>query len=85
MLKAIALAALIQVPAPSQELAPGTRYDSSIPTLEQVAGHGLREEITPPDQVIAYLDQLDLHAGLAGWLALQDTSIAPGCPPGVSR
>ncbi len=62
MLKAIALAALIQVPAPSQELAPGTRYDASIPTLEQVAGHGLREEITPPDQVIAYLEALAASA-----------------------
>jgi hypothetical protein len=62
MLKAIALAALIQVPAPNQELAPGTRYDASIPTLEQVAGHGLREEITPPDQVIAYLEALAASA-----------------------
>jgi hypothetical protein len=33
MLKALALFALIQVPAPTQELSPGTRYDPSIPTL----------------------------------------------------
>ena len=55
MLNALALVALIQVPAPTQDLAPGTRYDAAIPTLEQVAGHDFREEVTPPDQVVAYL------------------------------
>ena len=58
MLKAFALFALTQVPAPTQELSPGTRYDASIPTLVQVAGHDFREEITPPDQVVAYLEAL---------------------------
>ena len=48
MLSTLILAALVQVPAPTQELAPGTRYDASIPTLEQVVGHDFREEITAP-------------------------------------
>ncbi len=46
------------MPAPTQELSPGTRYDASIPTLGQVAGHDFRGEITPPDQVVAYLEAL---------------------------
>ncbi|MEE2846778.1 MAG: M14 family zinc carboxypeptidase [Gemmatimonadota bacterium] len=58
MLKAFALIALIQVPAPTQDLAPGTRYDARVPTLEQVAGHDFRAEVTPPDQVVAYLRAL---------------------------
>ncbi len=58
MLKALALIALIQVPPPTQDLAPGTRYDASIPTLEQVTGHDFGAEITPPDQVIAYMQAL---------------------------
>lgn len=58
MLTALALAALIQVPAPTQELAPGTRYDPDIPTLEEVAGHGFTEEITPPEDVIRYMQAL---------------------------
>ena len=58
MLTALALAALIQVPAPTQELAPGTRYDPSIPTLAQVVGHDFRKVITPPDQVIRYMEAL---------------------------
>jgi hypothetical protein len=58
MLTILVLAALVQVPVPSQELAPGTRYNSAIPTLEDVAGHDFRAEITPPDQVIAYFEAL---------------------------
>ena len=52
------LAALFQVPAPTQELAPGTRYDPSIPTLEQMVGHDFRAEVTPPDGVIRYMEAL---------------------------
>jgi hypothetical protein len=58
MLTPLLLAAVLQVPAPTQELAPGTRYDPSIPTLQQVAAHDPREEITPPDEVIAYMEAL---------------------------
>jgi hypothetical protein len=42
----------------SQELWPGARYDARIPTLRQIAGHGVGEEITPPDQIITYLRAL---------------------------
>jgi hypothetical protein len=58
VLSALALAAALQVPAQAQELAPGTRYDPGIPTLEEVAGHGFREVVTPPDDVIRYMEAL---------------------------
>jgi Zinc carboxypeptidase len=58
MLTALALAALIQLPAPTQELAPGTTYDPAIPTLKQITGHDVREEITPPAGVVAYMQAL---------------------------
>ncbi|KPJ82802.1 MAG: hypothetical protein AMS19_06675 [Gemmatimonas sp. SG8_23] len=58
MLGPLLLAALVQVPAPAQELAPGTRYDPAIPTLASVVGHDVREEITPPDQVVRYFEAL---------------------------
>lgn len=58
MLGPILLAALIQVPAPTQELAPGTRYDSTIPTLEDVVGHDFREEVTHPDEIVTYFRAL---------------------------
>ena len=57
MLSALVLAAALQVPQ-SQELAPGTRYDPSIPTLVEVVGHDFQEEITPPDQVVLYMEAL---------------------------
>jgi hypothetical protein len=58
MLTPLLLAALLQLPPPTQELAPGTQYDPSIPTLQQVAGHDPREEITAPDQVVRYIEAL---------------------------
>ena len=64
MLAAFALAALLQaqplpqVPARDQPLAPGVRYDPSIPTLEQVVGHGFRDRVTPPDQIVRYFEAL---------------------------
>jgi hypothetical protein len=57
MLTALALALVFQVP-PTEPLAPGTSYDPDIPTLEEVAGHDFYEEITPPAQVVAYLEAL---------------------------
>jgi hypothetical protein len=54
----LALATAIQLSAQVQELAPGTQYDPSIPTLEDVVGHDFREEITPPDQVVRYFEAL---------------------------
>lgn len=58
MLGPLILAALVQVPAPTQELAPGTQYDPSIPTLEDVVGHDFREEITHPDEIVTYFRAL---------------------------
>ncbi len=58
MLETLLIAALVQIPPTTQDLAPGTRYDPSIPTLEEVVGHAFTEEITPPDQVIRYIEAL---------------------------
>lgn len=58
MLSALVLATLVQVPSPTQELAPGTRYDPTIPTLVEVVGHDFREEVTPPDKVVQYMKAL---------------------------
>ncbi len=58
MLGTLALVAFVQVAAPAPQLAPGTRYDPLIPTLEDVAGHDFGEEITPPDDVVRYVEAL---------------------------
>jgi hypothetical protein len=44
--------------AVAQELAPGARYDPSIPTVKQVLGYEPGAEITPPDGIIKYLTAL---------------------------
>ncbi|MEX2472833.1 MAG: M14 family zinc carboxypeptidase [Gemmatimonadota bacterium] len=54
----LALLALLQVPAPPQELAPGTAYDPAVPTLEEVVGHDFHEEITAPADVVRYMEAL---------------------------
>ena len=58
MLSALVLATLVQVPLPTQDLAPGTSYDPSIPTLVDVVGHDFWEEVTPPDRVVQYMKAL---------------------------
>lgn len=58
MLTALALAATLQVPPTTGELAPGVEYDPSVPTLQEVVGHGFRDEITPPDQLVRYMEAL---------------------------
>ncbi|MCY3676606.1 MAG: zinc carboxypeptidase [Gemmatimonadetes bacterium] len=58
MLSTLALAAVIQMPAQVPELVPGTRYDPDIPTLEEVVGHDFGEVITPPADVIRYMEAL---------------------------
>ncbi len=59
MLRSVALIAALQIIVPAQEeLAPGTRYDPAIPTLENVVGHEFREEITSPDDIMLYLETL---------------------------
>jgi len=58
MLGTLALLATLQVPAPTQELVPGAQYDPTIPTLQQVVGHDFGEEVTPPDDVVRYMEAL---------------------------
>jgi Zinc carboxypeptidase len=48
-------------PAPAP-FSPGTAYDSRIPTLEQVVGHGPGEEITSPEQIATYLRAVERAA-----------------------
>ena len=55
---AVLLLVPIAAPASAQELVPGTRYDPAIPTLTEVVGHDFGEEITPPEEVIRYLEAL---------------------------
>ncbi|MBP7570914.1 MAG: peptidase M14 [Acidobacteria bacterium] len=46
--------------APSQpDLAPGTRYDPKVPTLQQVVGHDVGERISSPEEIAAYLKALN--------------------------
>ncbi len=52
MIATLTLAAALAVPSP---VGPETRYDPRIPTLKQVTGHELGEEITTPDEIGAYL------------------------------
>ena len=56
MIAAVLLATVV-ASAPL-ELAPGTRYDPRIPTLQSVAGHDFGVEISTPDQIVAYLRAL---------------------------
>ena len=58
MLTTLALATVVQLSAQPQELVPGARYDPAIPTLEEVAGHDFGEAVTPPDDVIRYMEAL---------------------------
>ncbi len=58
MLSTLALATVMQVSPQVQELVPGTDYDPSIPTLEEVVGHDFGEVVTPPDDVIRYIEAL---------------------------
>src|SRR5262245_16494744 len=63
MVSALAFALLFQAAqAAPQELVPGTRYDPAIPTPEQVIGHDFGGEITPPDQVVRYMEALAVAA-----------------------
>ena len=55
MLATLTLATALAVPSP---VGPETRYDPRIPTLKQVTGHELGEEISTPDEIGAYLAAL---------------------------
>ena len=52
MIATLTLAAALAVPSP---VGPETRYDPRIPTLKQVTGHELGEEISTPEEIGAYL------------------------------
>lgn len=54
MLLALALAAL----AAPEPFAPGVRYDARIPTLQQVVGHEVGDEVSSPEEIVAYLRAL---------------------------
>ena len=58
MVGPLLFATLMQVPAPTQEILTAPSYDESIPTLEEVVGHGFREEITHPDEIVTYFRAL---------------------------
>jgi Zinc carboxypeptidase len=53
-----------QTPRPKsvEPLAPAVKYDARIPTLRQVVGHESGDEITTPDQIVAYLKALTAAA-----------------------
>ena len=53
-LPALLLAAASTLP----ELSPGTRYDAAIPTLKQVVGHDFGEEVSAPEEIVAYFKAL---------------------------
>ena len=53
------------IPAPRPEavvppLVAGVTYDSRIPTLEQVVGHEVGEDISSPEEIVAYFQALHL-------------------------
>ena len=54
----LVLVVLLARSAAAQELAPGTRYNPSIPTSKAVLGHEFGDEITPPEGITAYLKAL---------------------------
>jgi len=51
-----------QIPQAPLELVPGARYDTHVPTLKQVLGHDLGEDISTPDEIATYLKALHAAA-----------------------
>jgi hypothetical protein len=43
-------------------LVPGTTYDARIPTLEEVVGHQVGEDVTSPEEIVAYFRALHAAA-----------------------
>ena len=67
MIIALFMALLSVQPAPQDpqkplELVPGARYDTRVPTLKQVVGHELGEEISTPTEIVTYLKALHAAA-----------------------
>jgi hypothetical protein len=58
LLLAISFGTATGLPAAAQGLLP-VEYDRAIPTLEQVTGHETGENITSPDEMVAYLQALE--------------------------
>ena len=54
----LALSLLLLDPPFSATISPDTTYDPAIPTLTQIAGHDIDQEITPSADVIAYFEAL---------------------------
>lgn len=57
-----AQAAPADTPQGQAELAPGTRYQATIPTLKQIAGYDFGERISTPEEIEAYLKALHAAA-----------------------
>ena len=59
MWTALLLGLTLQGPGPALSvLAPGTRYDAAIPTLEDVVGHDFGDELSTHHQIVEYLHAL---------------------------
>jgi len=76
VLSTLALAAALQTPAQPQELAPGTRYDPNIPTLEQVVGHDFGEVVADVDHAVRLLHRA---------LELAVDEVVEGGAPSIGR
>src|SRR5262245_19754436 len=84
------LALLLTAPP---ELAPGARYDAAIPTLKSVVGHQSGEEISSPEQILAYLkalaaaapDRTRLVQYATSWEGRPLHALAVGSPERMAR
>jgi hypothetical protein len=93
MIGALLFATLVQVPAPTQELMPGTTYDPSVPTLEAVVGHDFRSEITGPADIVRYFealaaaapDRTELVRYAESWEGRPLVALVIGSPERISR
>lgn len=49
---------LVTLLASASPVSPGTRYDSAVPTLQDVIGHTLGAQISTPAEIVAYVEAL---------------------------
>jgi hypothetical protein len=54
----IASLTLVTLLASASPVSPGTRYDSAVPTLQDVVGHMLGAQISTPAEIVAYVEAL---------------------------
>ncbi|MEM7414153.1 MAG: M14 family zinc carboxypeptidase [Gemmatimonadota bacterium] len=93
MIAPLLLASLMQVPAPTQELVPGTQYDPSVPTFEQVVGYGPREDIPHPADLTRYFralaeaapERTELVEYAESWQGRPLVALVIGSPERISR